>query len=270
MIPRYVLLEKKLGQTPLQAIEAWKESKPRFKDVPATYAGRLDPMAEGSLLVLLGDECKHQEKYRGLDKEYVIEVLLDLSTDTGDVLGMPHSTGKETHPQRKDISRILKSHTGTRTIPYPSFSSKTVAGIPLFEYALRGTLDSIDIPTHTETVYRIALLSIISTEKEALRERIMDTLSAAPRSLEESKRLGADFRQDEIRESWGSLFEVLPDRMFTILTLRIACASGTYMRTLAERIGKNFQTDAFALSIRRTKIGSFKNIFGGFWTHTYH
>ncbi|MBU2330236.1 hypothetical protein KKG57_02105, partial [Patescibacteria group bacterium] len=84
---KYVVLEKPVGQTPLEALRLFQERSPIYKDVPLSYAGRLDPMASGKLLVLIGEECKKQKKYHGLDKEYVIEVLLDIGTDTGDVLG---------------------------------------------------------------------------------------------------------------------------------------------------------------------------------------
>lgn len=270
MIPPFVLLEKKLGQTPLQALEAWKASNPIYKNVPATYAGRLDPMAEGKLLVLLGEECKRQEKYRGLDKEYEIEVLLDLGTDTGDVLGMPESSDTETHTKETELRTIFKQQTGKKTVPYPAFSSKTVGGIPLFQYALEGTLDTISIPTHEETIYRIELLSQDTVLGTALKERIMEMLSHAPRAPEASKALGADFRQDAIRAAWESLFENVPSREFSVLRLRVTCASGSYMRTLAERIGEGFGTKGMALSIRRTQIGTYRKVFGaGLWTRTY-
>jgi tRNA U55 pseudouridine synthase TruB len=40
------------------------------------------PMASGKLLVLLGEECKHQENYHSLDKEYEFSVLLGIGSDT--------------------------------------------------------------------------------------------------------------------------------------------------------------------------------------------
>jgi tRNA pseudouridine(55) synthase len=267
MTPPYVLLYKEVGQTPLDAITAWKEAHPEYADMPASYAGRLDPMAEGMLLVLLGDECKRQEKYRGLDKEYEIEIVLDLVTDTGDVLGMPAYAGRETSPSSGELTRVLKQETGTKEVPYPAFSSKTVHGKPLFMYALEGTLNTIEIPRHPETVYRIEQKSVSIIEAKELHERIERMLAKAPRSDEPSKVLGADFRQDEIKGAWTALFEELPPRSFTVLTLRVTCASGTYMRTLAERIGYALGTSALCLSIKRTRIGTYKHGLGmGMWT----
>lgn len=265
-IPRYITLDKKRGETPLMALTAWKDANPALAHLPATYAGRLDPMAEGRLLVLLGDECKRQEKYRGLDKEYEIEVLLDVATDTGDLLGMPEFSDTQTHPERSTILAVLAQQTGSRQVAYPAFSSKTVNGKPLFKYALEGTLSTIDIPVHQETIHRITLGSIRNVTKDELMTEIGTSLAVVPRAPEASKALGADFRQDAIRSAWHSCFLRTEDRSFTILSLTVTCGSGAYMRTLAERIAEALGTHGVALSIRRTKIGTYKRLGSiGFW-----
>ncbi|MDP2816154.1 MAG: hypothetical protein Q8O19_05700 [Rectinemataceae bacterium] len=268
---RYVVLNKVLGQTPLQALEAWKLEHPLYKDIPATYAGRLDPMATGKLLVLLGDECKKQEKYRNLDKEYEVEVLLDFSTDTGDVLGMPTYANTITLPSKNDVIRAVRAEIGAKEVPYPAFSSKTVNGKPLFLYALEGTLDSISIPTHEEKAYAITQIGTHTVGIDDVKKKVVDILSCAPRTNEPSKELGADFRQDEISSLWQSTLTAIEDRTFMVLTVKVTCASGTYMRSLAERIGTHLGTKATTLSIHRTRVGKYLNLPLGFgvWTKTY-
>lgn len=253
----HVVLNKTVGQTPLQAIERWKTENPLYKDIAACYAGRLDPMASGKLLVLLGDECKRQERYHGLDKEYEIEVLLDIKTDTGDILGMPNYNGTESRPDTREIRRTLGAEQGSKHVVYPAYSSKTVNGKPLFMYALEGTLDSIEIPTHTETIYHINLLRQEQMPAAELHARIRSSLQDIPRSQDASKALGADFRQDAVRGAWEELFSTLPERSFAVLSLRVTCGTGTYMRTLAERLGDALGTTALALSIHRTRIGTY-------------
>ncbi len=271
MTSSYVVLDKKLGQTPLQAINAWRLSHPEYKDVPATYAGRLDPMATGRLLVLLGEECKKQERYRGLDKEYEIELLLDFRTDTGDVLGIPTYANTTTHPSNSNITRAVRAEIGAKQVPYPAFSSKTVNGKPLFLYALEGTIDSISIPTHEENIYAITHVETRTIGIDDLKKKVTDILSHAPRTNEPSKELGADFRQDEIAEVWQNSLSTLEEREFVILTLTVTCASGTYMRTLAQRVGEALNTRATALSIHRTRVGRYIAFpFGhGVWIKTY-
>lgn len=268
--PRYIVLEKKRGETPLQAIEEWKRSHPEFADVPASYAGRLDPMASGKLLVLLGEECKRKDRYIGLDKEYEVMIALDLSTDTSDALGLAKYAGKQTDASESDIRKALAKLTGSHRAPYPGYSSKTVNGTPLFMYALRGKLDTIVIPEHIETIYKTTLIDLKQVSKDELSARIGLDLNIVPTSDEPSKELGQDFRQHEIRARWKEVFDSLPERQFSILTLRITCASGTYMRSLSSRLAQELGTTAFALSIHRSKIGRYVSIGPfGFWSKLF-
>jgi tRNA pseudouridine55 synthase len=260
---RYVVLDKKIGETPLEALGIWRSLHPAYKSVKATYAGRLDPMASGKLLILLGEECKKKFAYTGLDKEYEVSVLLDISTDTGDTLGLPVYRGQAANPSSKDILEVLRNEVGTRSHQYPSYSSRTVGGIPLFLHALRGTLDSIEVPSHTESIHQIRLISCTSVASVTVAAYVEQALKTVPRDDAPTKVLGADFRQDEIRSAWRSLFHNMPERNFIVLKVRVGCGSGAYMRTLAERIGRSLGTSAVAVSIHRTKIGT-HHILGPF------
>ncbi len=269
-LPKNIVLSKRRGQTPLETIEAWRAEHPELAGVPTSYAGRLDPMAEGKLLVLIGEECKRQAQYTKLDKEYVIEVLLDLHTDTGDALGMPAYEGKETNAMQAEINAALRKERGAHSRKYPIYSSKTVKGKPLFVYALEGTVGDIEVPEHIENIYSIRMSRVDSYSSAEIAEKIKDALAIVPRSDEPSKALGADFRQDAIRSKWKELFEAMPNRRFHILRLRVTCGAGAYMRTLAERIGVSLGTHALALSIRRTRIGKFMPVGpAGFWVKNY-
>lgn len=258
------VLHKTLGETPLAAVERFRSVQNISKDTPIAYAGRLDPMATGKLLLLIGDECKKQKAYTGLDKEYVIEVLLGISTDTGDVLGVP-SAGPSVTPLRTQIKDALTKEVGTYERAYPVFSSKTVNGVPLFLHALQGTLNTISIPTHQETIYAIRHIETAQISNLELQERVFENLDAAPVSDDPRKTLGADFRIRTIRPLWEEL--LAKDSIYSVLTLRVRSGSGAYMRTLAERIGRSLGTSALALSITRTRIGTYSRI--GFFTKEY-
>ncbi len=257
---RFVVLDKKIGQTPLETLTLWKAEHPAYADVRCAYAGRLDPMASGKLLVLLGDECKRQKHYTGLDKEYEVSILLDVSSDTGDTLGIPTYGESESDPYDARVNEALELEIGSRTHQYPAYSSKTVNGIPLFLHALRGTLHTIEIPTHTETIHEIYYDGKRHMPRDTIAAYIEQALRTVPRDDAPSKTEGADFRQDDIREKWRELFGTIDDRSFTILKLRVVCGSGAYMRTLAERVGRSLGTRALALSIHRTRIGKYRSI----------
>ena len=53
---------KKYGQTPLEAIREIKQNNADLRNLAMTYAGRLDPLAEGVLLILVGEECNKKDE----------------------------------------------------------------------------------------------------------------------------------------------------------------------------------------------------------------
>lgn len=269
-MPKYVILEKLVGETPLQAVEKFKLSHPEYADVPMAYAGRLDPMATGKLLVLLGDECKKQEEYHGLDKEYEFEVLLGSQSDTGDVLGLV-DWKEPTSFNRKDLLRVTKSLVGPLALPYPSFSSRTVKGKPLHMWTLEGRLDEIEVPTaetiiHSLKLEEVRTQTVVETYNDALRR-----INLIPPVTEESKQLGRDFRRSEVRVAWQVWLEHHKDKEVQVARFKSVASSGTYMRSLSSEIGRQLGTTGLAYNIRRSKIGAYRALpFGlGWWRKKY-
>ena len=84
---KILILHKKEGETPLEALNVFRFKNKKYKDVKMTYAGRLDTLVSGLLLVLTGDTVKEKEKYLKLNKEYEFKILFGFATDTYDVLG---------------------------------------------------------------------------------------------------------------------------------------------------------------------------------------
>ncbi len=252
---KYATTEKKIGETPLQALERFRKIDTAFESIPITYAGRLDPMATGKLILLLGDECKRREIYTSYDKEYEFEILLDIKTDTGDVLGLVSQTQTTSAPYDERIKNLLETYVGVHTFPYPSFSSKTVEGKQLFEHALEGTLDTIDIPKIETEILSISYLGQQRVSAEELLRVILEKVDTVTGTVESEKK-GADFRKSEIQKKWK---ETLRDseRGYTILRMRAIVTSGSYIRTLAEDIAEKLGTIGLAYSIHRTKIGTY-------------
>ena len=56
-----IKLYKEKGETPLERLDRFREENPEYGEVKLSYAGRLDPMAEGVMLILIGDENKERE-----------------------------------------------------------------------------------------------------------------------------------------------------------------------------------------------------------------
>ena len=155
-------LYKEMGETPLNVIERFKEENPEYSEEKMTYAGRLDPMAEGLLLVLCGDEIYNKEKYLGLKKEYEFEVLFGVSTDTGDALGIVGVVESKIISEEvlKEVSKVF---VGKRIQKYPDYSSKTINGVPMWKKARLGDLSN-EIPDHEIEVFNLELISTKKTD----------------------------------------------------------------------------------------------------------
>lgn len=265
MNKKYVVLDKEIGETPLVLLDRFRVANSWVGDKKLTYAGRLDPMASGKMIVLIGEECKNKQKYLTLDKEYEYEVLFGFSSDTGDVLGLVEIGGGLPIAGaigEDSLKNAIQKFVGEISLPYPAFSSKTVQGKPLFTWALEGRLDEIEIPRRESVVHKLSLESLRTISKENLSAEIFGKIakvSPAPNG-EQNDFLGKDFRKQEILDKWGATLNKINKKEFQIAKFVCACSSGTYMRTLAVEIGKCLGLKALAFSIHRTKIGKHKGV----------
>ena len=258
-LPRYAVIEKVVGETPLAAMESWRlMQNPEYFDVPLTYAGRLDPMASGKLLVLIGEECKKKDQYLALDKTYEFSVLFGIGSDTHDVLGRLESTAfTEPDSLQEQLTQICTDLTGEIELPYPHFSSRTVQGKPLHLWALEGRLSEIDIPTRKSTIYSLTLNSIETKTRTEVCDIARAKIDTIPEVTETSKDLGKNFRRTDVRADWDQIKsdETLPTT-YHIAHFTCTASSGTYMRTLAKLIGERLvePLPSLAWSIHRTEL----------------
>lgn len=264
-MPPYVVLNKRVGETPLECLEAWRSTQPTLADAALTYAGRLDPMASGKLLVLIGEECKRQADYHGLDKGYEVEVLLGVTSDSGDVLGVVTEAPRASTPT--DWATIATSLIGQITLPYPAYSAKTVAGVPLHTWAVTGRLGDVRIPERTSTIHQLVVHENTNIEREALYRTATEKIALLPRVTDVKKALGNDFRRPEVLASWEAFRQQgSPRDQFSIVRFTCICSSGTYMRTLADELAKRAGGRGLAFSIHRTDIGRYHD---GTWEQSF-
>lgn len=245
-----LLVYKKWGKTPLETLDELRQKYPLLEGVPLSYAGRLDPLAEGLMLILVGDTNKDREKYLGLDKTYEVEILFGIKTDTGDLFGLPYFNGDAQEKFGADeVSKVLKSFVGKQQFPYPVYSSKTVQGKPLFQWMNEGRINEIEIPKTDVEIYSLLLLKAgMNPVKKVRGAEILEKVELALNSVK------GDFRYDEMRAGWASALHGLEEESFSVVKIACECSSGTYMRILAEEIGKKMGVPALAYSIKRTKI----------------
>ncbi|MBP9839807.1 MAG: hypothetical protein KBC44_02390 [Candidatus Pacebacteria bacterium] len=243
---KVILINKKEGETPLEALEVFRSKNKSYKDLPITYAGRLDPMAEGLLLLLAGEECKQKDKYLGLDKEYEFKVLFGFSTDTYDILGKVLKTQSIDNLDINKIKKELNKLKGKVVQKYPIYSSRTVSGKPLFTYARNNT--EVEIPEKEVTIKKLSIKKLEKMNNKRILENIEKRI----------QKVKGDFRQKEILKIWKE--KLKNQDIYFIGSFSIKCSSGTYVRSIANSLGDGLHIPALAFSIKRTKLGKWGRI----------
>lgn len=242
-----LLLYKPFLLTPLDVITEFKKNNPSYSDTKIGYAGRLDPFAEGLLLLLIDEENKKRKDYESLSKTYHFSCIFGITTDTYDRLGIVTSFNKSSHIDKEDILVLLPQISSLKKQEYPPYSSKTYNGKPLYYWARQNKLSEIIIPDREIT---ISALHLLGTETISLYEFIKRTQS-------DVQNIKGDFRQNDILSSWQDIKNKNPDTPLTVARFQLSCSSGTYVRGLVHTIGEILGCGAVALTIKRTSIGSY-------------
>jgi len=216
-----------------------------------THTGSLDPMAEGVLVLLIGPEAKKkQTELQAVDKEYEFDLLFGFSTDSYDPLGLvTDEAGYETEnfPENR-LRDLVRALVGRRKQEVPPYSSIVVRGKPLFWWARQGRLDEVGLPVREIEISRAEVLGLNPRSKHDLEAMIFKKINS----------VSGDFRQDQIKEVWRAALTRHPHHYFSVATIRMTVGSGTYIRSIANEIGRTVGIPSLALRILRSRSGRFR------------
>lgn len=126
------------------------------------HGGTLDPMAEGVLVVGVGDGCKRLTGFLSGNKEYRFDLLLGTHYDTFDITGKPLESAEYNQVTEESVLEVLPKFTGDIVQKPPSYSALRIDGKRAYDLARKGqevelaarpiridslTLDSFSTPT---------------------------------------------------------------------------------------------------------------------------
>lgn len=194
-----LLLDKPAGVTSNAALQRVKRLLHAAK---AGHVGTLDPLASGLLPVCLGEATKFSTGTFGADKNYDAEILLGVTTTTGDTEGKV-TARQSVAVTRDQVDTVLRRFTGTLEQTPPMYSALKRDGKPLYAYARAGV--TLAIAPRTITIHNLTLHGY-AVER---------------------------------------------------LQISVHCSTGTYIRTLAEDIGRGLGCGATLAGLRRTTVGTF-------------
>ena len=217
-----IKIYKPVGMTPVELIKKYKRENNITEKV--SFAGRLDPMAHGEMVLLVGDECKQQESYCGRNKIYEFDILYGFTTDTLDILGISKKNDKKIN---NNIELLKGEHEQT----YPLYSSKFIGNRKRKKPhdLVQEIKEQDNIPKKKVFIFELEKLD----EKSVSNSKLLDMISKKLAFLSDDYK--EKFRYSIIKNKWEENLKL--EKIFHIEKYRAKVSSGTYIRSLCERMG---------------------------------
>ena len=184
------------------------------------HAGTLDPDATGVLVVGVGRVTRLMQYMSGLAKSYTTEIVLGVATTTLDDSGEVTATWDMSAVTVDDARRVAAALTGPISQVPPMVSAVKIGGRRLHELARAGI--EVERPARPVTVHRF------------------DLQPAAPAATGDAA-AGPD----------GA-------GRGPVLAARVDCSSGTYIRVLADDLGRLLGGGGHVRNLRRVAVGPWR------------
>lgn len=217
------------------------------------YAGRLDPMAQGQMLLLCDDKVREMDKYLYHDKTYHFDLIMGLSTDSHDPYGKITSfANMERVPLegwRERISDFIDTYDHQE---YPMKSSYVIRhdGVrkPLWWFAEQGY--HIPPPSKKVQVYSFEVKDVQSIPCEELLAVV-----AARIGLIHNQKTMRELQTHALLEQYKNVQNLVWIRV----PMCMSVSSGFYIRRFCHDFGTYVQIPCVAMDITRTTIFQHKN-----------
>jgi tRNA pseudouridine55 synthase len=219
MIDGILIIDKPVGLTSHDVVARLRRI---LKTKRIGHTGTLDPFATGVLVMLVGKATRLAQFLDRDAKEYEAVIRFGFETDTGDGTGRRKAKGEGRKAEElkiEEIENVLAIFRGEIEQTPPMYSAKKVDGKKLYELARKGV--EIERKPVKVSIYELKIIE----PQRAQRNTEKEIIDQKPKTED--------------------------------YALRVDCSAGTYVRTLAEDIGKKIGVGAHLAELRRTKAGKF-------------
>lgn len=217
-----ILVYKKKGKTSRNVVENISKKY----GVKAGHIGTLDPMAKGLLPVLVGNTCKLSKYLMEHDKTYLVEMKFGYNTETLDIEG-----------------EILEED--------KSFRENNIVDNEFFDMIIIAMKKELGSKKQIPPIYSAKKLN----GKKLYEIARKDKEKAIEMAKEKAKEITIYNMYDiSLKELWDN------NPKDIILSFKVECSSGTYIRSLVRDIAENMGTIAIMTDLRRIAVGNYNNI----------
>ena len=217
-----ILVYKKKGKTSRNVVENISKKY----GVKAGHIGTLDPMAKGLLPILVGNSCKLSKYLMEHDKTYLVEMKFGYHTETLDSEG-----------------EILEED--------KSFRENNIVDNEFFDMIIMAMKKELGSKKQIPPIYSAKKLN----GKKLYEIARKDKEKAIEMAKEKAKEITIYNMYDiSLKELWDN------DPKDIVLSFKVECSSGTYIRSLVRDIAENMGTIAIMTDLRRIAVGNYDNI----------
>lgn len=217
-----ILVYKKKGKTSRNVVENISKKY----GVKAGHIGTLDPMAKGLLPVLVGNTCKLSKYLMEHDKTYLVEMKFGYNTETLDIEG-----------------EILEED--------KSFRENNIVDNEFFDMIIIAMKKELGTKKQIPPIYSAKKLN----GKKLYEIARKDKEKAIEMAKEKAKEITIYNMYDiSLKELWDN------NPKDIVLSFKVECSSGTYIRSLVRDIAENMGTIAIMTDLRRIAVGNYDNV----------
>ena len=217
-----ILVYKRKGKTSRNVVENISKKY----GAKAGHIGTLDPMAKGLLPILVGNSCKLSKYLMEHDKTYLVEMKFGYNTETLDIEG-----------------EILEED--------KSFRENNIVDNEFFDMIITAMKKELGSKKQIPPIYSAKKLN----GKKLYEIARKDKEKAIEMAKEKAKEITIYNMYDiSLKELWDN------DPKDIVLSFKVECSSGTYIRSLVRDIAENMGTIAIMTDLRRIAVGNYNNI----------
>ena len=217
-----ILVYKRKGKTSRNVVENISKKY----GVKAGHIGTLDPMAKGLLPVLVGNTCKLSKYLMEHDKTYLVEMKFGYNTETLDIEG-----------------EILEED--------KSFRENNIVDNEFFDMIIIAMKKELGTKKQIPPIYSAKKLN----GKKLYEIARKDKEKAIKMAKEKAKEITIYNMYDiSLKELWDN------NPKDILLSFKVECSSGTYIRSLVRDIAENMGTIAIMTDLRRIAVGNYDNV----------
>lgn len=217
-----ILVYKRKGKTSRNVVENISKKY----GAKAGHIGTLDPMAKGLLPILVGNSCKLSKYLMEHDKTYLVEMKFGYNTETLDIEG-----------------KILEEDI--------HFRENNIVDNEFFDMIIMAMKKELGTKKQIPPIYSAKKLN----GKKLYEIARKDKEKAIEMAKERAKEITIYNMYDiSLKELWDN------DPKDIVLSFKVECSSGTYIRSLVRDIAENMGTIAIMTDLRRIAVGNYNNI----------